>query len=72
MWACGQEFHGLTLDQFSVKKPDYWDDSIASPERVSVAQDSPEWVFVSSKFHVNGFRKPIIRIERVQVRCSVH
>ena len=63
----GQDFHGLTLDQFSVKKPEYWDDSVASPARVHVAKDTPEWALVTSKFHVNGFNKPIIGIERVQV-----
>jgi hypothetical protein len=67
----GQDFHGLTLDQFSVKKPEYWDDSVASPARVRVAKGTPEWALVTSKFHVNGFNKPIIGIERVQVWSCV-
>ncbi len=56
-----------------MKKPEYWDDRVTtSGARVAVVKDSPEWIFVLSKFHVGGFSKPVLNIERVQVgpcRC---
>ena len=55
-------------EQQSVKKPEYWDDRVTSPARVHVAEGTPEWDFVLSKFHNGGFNKPVHAIERVQVR----
>jgi hypothetical protein len=66
-----QEYHKLTVEQFTIKKPEYWDDRVTAPgTRLPVAKDSPEWAMVLSKFHVGGFTKAVHSIERVQVGSS--
>jgi hypothetical protein len=66
-----QELQKLTVEQFAIKKPEYWDDHLTAPgARVPVPEGSPEWALVLSKFHVGGFTKPVHSIERVQVGTS--
>ncbi len=44
----------------------FWDLSLASPCLVVVPDDSEEFHFVKDRFHVHGFSKPIVTVQRVQ------
>jgi hypothetical protein len=60
--------HQATQALYAIEKPEFWDPSLASPCVVTVPPGCPEFDLVQSRFHVHGFRKPILKVERVQVR----
>lgn len=67
-----QLINDATLRLYAIDKPDFWDDSQPSPCVVPVVAGSPEFEMVKSHFHVHGFSKRIVRVERVQVGALSH
>ena len=56
-------------DVTKVQLPEYWTAApTPAPELVRVQRDSAEFEFVRSRFHVSGFSKAIVEVDRVQVR----
>ena len=56
-------------DVTKVQLPEYWTAApTPAPELVRVQRDSAEFEFVRSRFHVSGFSKAIVAVDRVQVR----
>ena len=50
-----------------VQPPRWWKKDAPSPSLVPVAEGTDEFEFVKERFHVHGFAKPILAVERVQV-----